>query len=841
VKAGDIRTKFLKYFGDRSHSVIAGSSLIPKDPTVLLTMAGMLQFKPIFLGLEKPAHSRATTAQKCVRTNDIENVGQTARHHTFFEMLGNFSFGDYFKKEAVAFAWELLTKEFNIDKSRLYIAVYEKDAESEDIWKKDMGVPAGRLIRLGEDNNFWSAGPTGPCGPCSEIYYDLGQEQGCGKKECAPGCDCDRFLEIWNLVFMEFNRDESGTLTPLPKKNIDTGMGLERIASVLQDVKTNFDTDLFREMLKEIRIRSGKDSVITQVSQRVIADHVRAAVHLISDGLTPANEGRNYILRRILRRALLHGKKLGIASPFLNELSQIQIGSDKGFYPELEKNAALIKKTILDEEVSFGRTIEQGASQLEAMIKRASSGIIKGSDAFKLYDTYGFPLELTKEVAKERGFSVDQAGFEKEMGRQKETSRSHASKKFALGKIPQVKGYPSTVFTGYDETETEALVLGTIDGYLILDRSPFYVESGGQDSDRGTIIVEKNALEVSSLIKTAEGVILHGISGDLIPAKGEKVRAAVDKQIRSLISAHHTSTHLLHRALQEVAGSSAQQKGSSVTSEKFRFDFVSGSQIRSEDLKKLEDIVNEKIKEALPVKTEVTSLEEAKKAGAKALFGEKYAGTVRMIRIGDFSLELCGGTHVKNTSEIALFRIVKESAVSAGIRRIEAVSGRAALAYEEARKEEESRKAQEAGQKEKAKLQAAALEKESALKAAELAENRESIGGANFVFGLFRGYDHSILKSMTDIIKSSVPCALVLLSSVAEEDNKVSMVAAASLEAAKRGLSADKLLKAVLSTTGGRGGGKELLAQGGFTDSSKAQEIKRAALEFINKNANPGD
>jgi len=804
-------------------------------------MAGMLQFKPVFLGLEKPAHARAATVQKCVRTNDIENVGRTARHHTFFEMLGNFSFGDYFKKDAVAFAWELLTKEFGIDKSRLYIAVYEKDAESEDIWRKDMGIPAGRLIRLGEDNNFWSAGPTGPCGPCSEIYYDLGAQQGCGKNECAPGCDCDRFLEIWNLVFMEFNRDEDGKMSPLPKKNIDTGMGLERIASVLQGSKTNFDTDLFIPMISSIKSISKSNEQDNTVSLRIIADHIRASVYLISDGLLPSNEGRNYILRRLLRRAMLHGKKIGINGPFLSTLADLQIAAGSDFYPELGVNSQLIKSTILEEEEGFGRTIEQGREQLESIISKSSSGIIKGADAFKLYDTFGFPLELTKEIAKERGFSVDQAGFESEMAVQKEMSRAHSSKKFAMGKIPQVKGYPATIFTGYDATETEATTIGMIEDYLILDRSPFYVESGGQDSDKGSIVVEKNKLEVSRLIKTADGVILHQIGSDLVPVKGEKIRAIVDKETRALIAGHHTSTHLLHSALQMVVGRNAEQRGSSVGSEKFRFDFVSKSQVKGDELKKIEDIVNSKIKEGIPVNTVVTSIDEAKKLGAKALFGEKYGETVRIVKIGDFSMELCGGTHVRNTSEIGLFKIVKESAVSAGVRRIEAVCGQAAIAYLKSKKTEEENKLADAKLKEIEKAKVALNEKEGIQKAHEFAVLREEINGISFIFGQVEGYDHALIKNMVAVIKQEAPSAVTLLSSVFQKDNKVSLVASATPDIIAKGILANKLIQEICTKNGGKGGGKDQLAQGGFQDISKAGSIKQIATEYIKNNANPGD
>ncbi len=812
MKSSEIRERFLKYFEGKGHTILPGSSLIPKDPTVLLTVAGMLQFKPVFLGLEKSAVPRAATVQKCIRTNDIENVGHTARHHTFFEMLGNFSFGDYFKDDAIAFAWELLTAHFNLDRSRLWIAVYEKDEESERIWSDKIGVKKDRIVRLGEDNNFWAAGPTGPCGPCSEIYYDLGEKSGCGRKDCSPGCDCDRFLEIWNLVFMEFNRDESGALSSLPKKNIDTGMGLERIASVLQGVSTNFDTDLFVPLLAKIRSLSSSGGSISGASAKIIADHVRAASFLVGDGLVPANEGRNYVLRRIIRRAVMHGRKIGIKGPFISSLSEEVAKIMGGFYPEFISGLADIGRILDTEEESFRRTLETGMEILEDVIGRSSGGVVSGPDAFKLYDTYGFPVEMTREIAQERGLSVDMDGFKDSMAGQKEKSKL-SSKKYSMGAIPQIKGYPATEFAGYDSLETESVVLGTVDDFIVLDKSPFYVESGGQDSDRGWLIIEKNRFDIKRLVKTADGVMLHQIDGNVLPKKGEKIRAVVNKDIRAMIAAHHTSTHLLHAALHKVVGNEAVQRGSFVGSDKFRMDFTSAEALKAEDLKRIEDIVNDAVSKKINVNTIVTTPDEAKQMGAMALFGEKYGDKVRMVVVEGVSKELCGGTHVKNTSDIGLFKIVKEGAIAQGIRRIEAVSGKNAEDYvqhcedrkmKELKAEEEKRK-----KKEDEKRQ------ESAIR--EVPFKKEDVPGAECIFFDKDGFDPKITASYArDLLSRSDNSVLLAVTGP-------SVIVAAGPALVGKGFDSSKLLKELLSSVGGKGGGRRDFAQGSSAEISSVQ------------------
>jgi len=851
MNSDEIRLKFLKYFESRGHAVLPGSSLIPKDPTVLLTLAGMLQFKPVFMGLEKPLHSRAATVQKCVRTNDIENVGHTARHHTFFEMLGNFSFGDYFKKEAIAFAWELITKDFNIDHKRLHIAVFEDDEESVKLWEAIAGEAGRRVVKLGEDNNFWAAGPTGPCGPCSEIYYDLGEKFGCGQTSCAPGCECDRFLEIWNLVFMEFNRDEAGKLTPLPKKNIDTGMGLERIASVLQGVDSNFETDLFIPIIDAIK-KYGVDP--GQVSLRIISDHIRAAAHLIADGLVPGNEGRNYVLRRIIRRAVMHGRKIGIREAFLGRLSDIVVELGKVFYKELQDKKNHIAKIISLEEEGFGRTIEQGSEVLNEILSRSSSGVVEGKDIFRLYDTFGFPYELTKEIALERGFGLDATGFDIEMEKQKTRSREKSSKTKALEAVPQVKGYPATEFVGYEMLETEAVVLGAVGAYgntpvpdgpvfIILDRSPFYVESGGQDSDKGWIEVEKNRIEIKRLVKTADGVILHQIEGGLFPQKGEKVRAEVDRDVRRLIAGHHTSTHLLHAALRKVLGEHVKQSGSFVTSDRFRFDFNSAEALKAEELRQIEEMINGWIDGKMHVETISTTLDEAKKMGAMALFDSKYATVgaysdtpvLRLIKIDDISMELCGGTHVRNTSEIGMFKIMKEGAIAQGVRRIEAVAGKAAQEY--------MRQKEEAGEKERAKAEAKVKAKEEeeeqkkeALSMVEgLIKNAEQAGNINFVYKEFKAFPMPVLKEPADRIIKKLKNSLVVF--ISRFDDKVLILTAVSSDLQSKGFHAGNIVKELASVVGGRGGGRADMAEAGGKDVHNTgkihDEIKRILVNLV--------
>jgi len=681
MKNEEIRNKFLNYFKGKGHKILHSASLIPSDPTVLLTLAGMLPFKPYFLGIEKSLYPSVSTIQKCVRMNDIENVGFTNRHHTFFEMLGNFSFGDYFKKDAIFFAWDVLTNVFNLDKKKLYIAVFEKDDESYEIWKSEMGIPVNKIFSLGEDNNFWAAGPTGPCGPCSEIYYDMGAEYGCRSKDCAPGCDCNRFLEIWNLVFIEFNRDHDGKMTPLPAKNIDTGMGLERIASILQNVHSNFDTDLFVPLIDELKsITNKKDDT---VAIRVIADHVRAATYMISDGIVPSNEGRGYVLRRIIRRAVTYGRRIDLPKPFLFKLSRKVVEMGHRFYPELGNQSAITEKYLKSEEEQFIRTLEDGMGVLKKLTKSKSDKILSGAELFILYDTYGFPVELITEIVKEQGFSVDLNGFKIEMEKQKEKARTSSyANKSNYSKLDTLK-YNPTEFVGYSTLRSNAKVIDFVDSNIvILDKTPFYPESGGQVSDKGHLDIGNFKFEIRNLHKNPYGVIFHIINGDGSNIKaGDDISAVVDEGQRIDTARHHTATHLLHKALKQVLGSHANQCGSLVSPEKLRFDFNHFEVIKPKDIEKIEEIVNETINKNLPVEYLEKTLDEAKELGATALFGEKYGHNVRIVKINDCSMELCGGTHVKNTGDIKFFKITGQSSVASGIRRIEAVCGHIAEKY----------------------------------------------------------------------------------------------------------------------------------------------------------------
>jgi len=675
MKSEEIRKTFLKYFEGQGHKIMPSASLIPSDPSVLLTLAGMLPFKPIFLGSERPKWLRVASAQKCIRTNDIERVGKTSRHHTFFEMLGNFSFNDYFKKEAVDFAWELLTKVFALPPEKLVIAVYEKDEETAQIWKKRIGIPEGKIYRLSEENNFWAAGPTGPCGPCSEIYYDYGPEAGCGKINCDPSCDCERFLEVWNLVFIEFNRDEAGKLNPLPSQNIDTGMGLERIARLLQKVKSNFDTDLFAPIMKQLPLKD-------EISRRIVADHLRAAVYLIGDGVLPSNEGRGYVLRRILRRAALHGRKLDLPQLFLSNLSGKVIDLGRATYPELSQRKKIIEDTIKTEEGYFERTLEAGLKLLAEMAK-VQGKVWPGEEVFKLHDTYGFPIEITRELAIDSGATIDEEGFRAALTAQRERARAAGLSSDQLRKKLDLTKFPKTNFIGYNQLDCESKVIAVWleEKMVILDKTPFYPEGGGQVGDTGIINVNDHEILVLNTLGEINGVIVHQVDRMEGIEEKKNVKVKIDASKRSATAGHHTATHLLHAALRSVLGPEAKQAGSLVAPDRLRFDFhhLKGLDIR--ELERIEGLVNEKIKAGIKVETIETSLREAQNQGAVALFGEKYGEKVRMVVIPGVSLELCGGTHVKNTGDISFFKITKEEALQAGIRRIEAVVGSPAKIY----------------------------------------------------------------------------------------------------------------------------------------------------------------
>ena len=890
MKSAEIRQVFLSYFEKNGHKVLPGSSLVPSDPTVLLTLAGMLQFKPIFLGQEKPKQRRATTVQKCVRTNDIEQVGKTARHHTFFEMLGNFSFGDYFKKEAIQFAWTLLTQEFKISPAKLLIAVYKKDDEAFDIWHKEIGIEENRIYRLDEDNNFWAAGPTGPCGPCSEIYFDFGPKTGCGKPECAPGCDCDRFLEIWNLVFIQYDRNEKGELVPLKQKGIDTGMGLERIASVLQGVESNFQTDLFVPLIEKVK-ELVKHPNPSPISLRIIADHARAVTHLIADGLVPENAGRGYVVRRLLRRAVHHGRLLGIEGPFLSALAAEVVGQMKDAYPVLEEKKEMIFKVIQMEEDNFLSTLGQGMVIFkEAVGKYAAEKIIPGPLVFKLHDTYGFPIEVSKEMAAAEGFTVDMDGFEKEMEQQKARARSAGitsdkkNEKLALAGLEKFK---ETHFTGYEKSVEETKIIGAFNNekIVILEKTPFYGESGGQVGDTGILKVHSKELRVLDTLLTPGKVVLHVVDDVQGLEVGMRVTATIDASKRKLTEAHHTATHLLHKALREVLGDHVKQAGSYVGPDKLRFDFNHFFAMTPEEASAVEDKVNKKIAEKIKVEVLQKSYDEAVKMGATALFGEKYGNRVRVLKIGDYSLELCGGTHVKSTGEILFFKIMSEGAVGAGMRRIEAIAGQAAKVqiafkakslfdevhtliqkYRTLNVESETgifqvevteidrlikavdaqdsanvrkilehlqgrvdwlqeRIAKAEKEKEAVKL------KEVGQGAADYLSEIKEIKGVKVLAKEFQGFSMEMLRSVSDKIQQEAKSCVQVLASVLPE--RAIFLITVSADLVSKGYSAKKLSEIFSPIIEGKGGGKEAKAEGGGKGIGKVQEALAAAVKTL--------
>ncbi|MCJ7593533.1 MAG: alanine--tRNA ligase, partial [Desulfobacterales bacterium] len=707
----DIRLSFLDFFKARGHEIVASSSLIPRDdPSLLFTNAGMVQFKGLFLGTEKRAYTRAVTSQKCVRAggkhNDLENVGYTGRHHTFFEMLGNFAFGDYFKVEAIHWAWELLTEGYKLPAEKLWASVYKDDDEAYRIWEQEIGLPGDRIVRLGEKDNFWAMGDTGPCGPCSEILIDQGEGIGCGRPECAPGCDCDRYLEIWNLVFTQFDRDPRGTLTPLPKTNIDTGMGLERLAAVVQGVTSNYDTDLFRDIIgriEEIAEKKYGEDDRQDISLRVIADHARATAFLICDGIMPSNEGRGYVLRRIIRRAIRFGQVLGINDPFLYQVTNRVIDSMGRDYADLVTSRSFIESITLNEEKRFADTLHFSMKVLQDNvdeIKDQGSDMIPGGLAFKLYDTYGLSVDIVQDVAREEGLKVDLAGYEQAMARQRSQSQE-SWKGSGEEEIPEVYRQLSnrglvTQFLGYDTLSSRSKVVAILnsgkeisrgregdDLEVLLDGTPFYGEAGGQVGDTGWLTRDGMRLQVTNTLRIGDHLVVHRgrlKGGDL--SLGDMVEARVNEEERRATALNHTATHLLHGALREILGSHVKQAGSLVSSDRFRFDFSHFTQVDHETLKEVEGLVNKVIRENLPLSTEILSREEAMKTGAMAIFEERYGDKVRVVKVGEgVSMELCGGTHTARTGDIGIFKIVSESAVGANVRRIEAITGRAALEY----------------------------------------------------------------------------------------------------------------------------------------------------------------
>ncbi|MEC8957128.1 MAG: alanine--tRNA ligase [Nitrospinota bacterium] len=871
----ELRNKFLQYFKERQHTVVGSYPLVPKnDPTLLFTNAGMVQFKDVFLGDEKREYTRAVTVQKCVRAggkhNDLEMVGRTARHHTFFEMLGNFSFGDYFKKEAIQYGWEFLTEIIGLPRDRLYISVFQDDDEAFNIWANDMKMPRERIFRMDEKDNFWAMGPTGPCGPCSEIFIDQGKNMGCGKSSCAVGCDCDRYLEIWNLVFMQFDRDTSGKLTPLPKPSIDTGMGLERLAAVVQGRTTNYDTDLMMSIINEsAKITGcvyGKDDEVN-VSLRVLTDHARASTFLIGDGVIPSNEGRGYVLRKIMRRALRHGKLLGQKNPFFHKITSKVIEDFKGAYPDLTSNSDFIKRVVLNEEESFGSTLNFGTQRLEEILQKVRKeklSSIPGEEIFKLYDTYGFPTDLVEETAKDAGLKMDMAGYEKAMQEQKskamvswkgfgEKEVAPFYKEFSQSSVP-------TEFEGYISNEENAKILAILkeetkietanqgdDIELLVDRTPFYGESGGQVGDSGTAFNENVQLKLLNTIKPLPGLIVHKakiLNGSI--KTGDSLTLRIDKLNRKNTALNHSATHLLHAALKEVLGEHIKQAGSLVAPDRLRFDYTHFSPLTEKERHKIESLVNEKVRDNIQVSTKEMEIEEALKEGAMALFGEKYGDRVRVVSVPGFSKELCGGTHVSATGDIGLFRIVSEGGIASGVRRIEAVTG--AAAYHKVNSEHESLSAirsvlkapanEELSKVKKLLEKNRELEKEILLLKEKIVSGKNSseeddiqkIGDISFLIKNLDGTDAKTLRTYIDNAKNKLKSGIVVAGSVA--DGKVAMAAGVTKDLTKK-FHAGNIIKEIAVIVGGSGGGRPDMAQAGGTHTDKLDEALKKAEEII--------
>lgn len=844
LTAAEIRHKFISYFEGKQHKHLPSSSLIPyNDPTVLLTTAGMLQFKPIMFGTEKPAYPRATTCQKCFRTTDLDNVGFTARHHTFFEMLGNFSFGDYYKKEVIPWAWDFLTKELGIAQDKLSVTVYLDDDEAADIWHAAVGIPKDRIYRCGADTNFWAAGETGPCGPCSEIYYDMGEHL---DKGLTPGHDDDvRYLEVWNLVFMEFNRQADGSLIPLPAKNIDTGMGLERIASVVQGKASNYGTDLLQAIIQQVKPMAGEDAPSHErydVALNVIADHSRASTMLIGDGVTPGNEGRGYVLRRILRRAIRFGHLIGIKESFLYKLVPTIVKLYPN-YPELAVKQEQIAEAIRIEEERFQKTISRGMKQLEealADVKASKKDIIAGPVAFELYDTYGFPLELTREIAEEQGLKVDVEGYQEAMQQQVERARAAARSNLDMG--AGVVGYAPTRFLGYEHLEQACQVLAVLETNndelrrVVLEQTPFYAESGGQVSDHGALFAGAHRFEVVDVQKVGE-VVVHVVQGESWENlhAGSEVHAQVTSSIRRETMKHHSVTHLMHKALKEVLGDSVAQAGSEVTHLQTRFDFSFNRPVTGEEILRIEELVNEQIMQNHHVHTDVLPIDQARESGATAMFGEKYGDVVRVVSMGDFSKEFCGGTHVHATGTIGSFKIVSEEAIAAGVRRITAVAGKQAYLYSS--RNESLLKSLALNLKvpfdeipaRLTRIQDTVRQQERELKAlkqklalqqvAELAQNFQTFDGGHALAGTVDVPDGESLKQVAENLKGQRTPSVVVLG--ATIDGKVNLVASVSKELTGT-LKAGDLIKALAPLVGARGGGKPEFAQAGGGDKPEA-------------------
>ena len=867
-----LREMFLSFFETKGHLRLPSFSLIPQnDASLLLINSGMAPMKPYFKGEQEPPRHRVCTCQKCIRTGDIENIGKTARHGTYFEMLGNFSFGDYFKHEAIAWSWEFLTSPdwVGLDPERLYPSVYEKDDEAFNIWRDEIGIPESRITRLGKDDNFWEHG-SGPCGPCSEIYFDRGEEYGCGKPDCAPGCDCDRYMEVWNIVFSQFDNDGHDHYTELKQKNIDTGMGLERLAVVCQDVDSLFDVDTVMNITNKVTEITGASygqSREKDVSLRVITDHIRASVMMISDGILPSNEGRGYVLRRLLRRAARHGKLLGVNRPFLYEVVDTVVHENEGHYPELRERQAYITKVIRTEEENFAKTIDGGMkifTELLSAHKEKGETVFSGADAFKLYDTYGFPIDLTVEMVEDEGMTLDRKAFDHEMQEQK--TRAREARK-ALGDLGWAgvefgKDIPSTEFVGYDhdsvddakvvalvvEGEQAEAMMSGVEGIIVLDKTPFYAEMGGQIGDTGVIRCGEAVFEVTDVQKNKGGKFMH--TGKVIHGSfqlGDTVTASIDVERRMAIRRGHTATHLLDAALKAVLGDHVHQAGSLVEPDRLRFDFTHFESITPEQLLAVDTFVNDAILRGIPVVTEVLPIEEAKKKGAVAMFGEKYGDVVRVVEMGDVSMEFCGGTHLDNTAKVGLFRIKSEGSVASGVRRIEAITGkqtleelrsgqekliRAAQLLKTTSNELESRIGGMLSEMKEIRSQLEKFKEQASLgEARTFLTSAKEVKGLKLVTAQRDGMDANALRKLGDFLRDKEPKIVGVLASV--KDGKVTLLAVCGKEAVASGIKAGDIIKAIAPICGGKGGGKPDSAMGGGTEVSKVDDALAAVDDLI--------
>ncbi len=872
----ELRKMFLEFFESKGHLAMKSFSLVPhNDKSLLLINSGMAPLKPYFTGQEIPPSRRVTTCQKCIRTGDIENVGKTARHGTFFEMLGNFSFGDYFKKEAIEWTWEFLRDDVGLDPDRMYPSVYENDDEAWEIWHKDIGIPEERIYRFGKSENFWEHG-SGPCGPCSEVYYDRGEKYGCGKPTCTVGCDCDRYMELWNDVFTQFDNDGHGNYTELTQKNIDTGMGLERLACIVQDVDSMFDIDTLFALREHICRLAGTEygkDYDADVSIRVITDHIRSVTFMISDGIMPSNTGRGYVLRRLLRRALRHGRLLGIQGSFMADLAQTVIDGSKDGYPELEEKKEFIFKVITKEEEQFNRTIDQGLSILTGMeedMQERGETVLPGADAFKLYDTYGFPTDLTVEILGEKGFTIDQAGFDKEVEAQKERAKGTFGVHSYSGKeqtvYDELDPEITSTFVGYDKLscESEVTALTTKDevvealsdgqeGTILVAETPFYATMGGQETDTGTITADGFTFQVEDAIHLQGGKIGHvgRVTSGMVKV-GDFVQLTVDKEKRQLTENNHSATHLLQKALRTVLGDHVEQAGSSVNEDRLRFDFTHFAPMTDEEIRQVEEIVNEQIANDLAVTTQNLPIEEARKTGAMALFGEKYGDVVRVVSMGDFSKEFCGGTHVDHTGDIAAFKIISETGVAAGVRRIEALTSKGLMQYYEERERELTDAAKAAKttpdqltnkilrlQEENKQLNSEIESLRSQLAQNEMGDITDQIreiDGVKFLAAQIDNADMGELRDLGDQLKEKLGEGVIVLASA--KNGKVSLMAMATEDAVKKGAHAGDLIKASAGLVGGGGGGRPNMAQAGGRNAagipdalSKAAEVLKEQLE----------